>query len=369
MKYLFLENKNNKVIRTFFCDQIPLLAIKRMDTGRFELWTDQTFKANKSIPIQVLSFVPESLPKEGLNLPSIGTLKQGEHSKQLKYDMKTNFWDLKGSSFYMQSCFFIFIVFSFIGFILSVPLDIHQVKEEFQVTIVQPQTKTKKSIIKNPFTKFGRKTTVNTRRKNTSLNNSKLNELIVIKDNTQKLKISLGSVFSVDRSKKPKKAQGGVDQELYNKSVFSASSASGKLESIGSYVKMDEKSQGYDDIALLSYEPSSKKGKGYQGGLSAQQQRALDDFISKEEGVLRGCYERGLQMFPKFEGNVHLSWRIDKKGKAQGIRVAKLAMNKNPSINLNEFKECIIGHIKSWSFPLILNGVAIPYAFQFQPST
>ena len=371
MKYLFLENKKGKVIRTFLCDKIPLFAIRRRDTGRFELWTDQTFKTNKSIPVQVLSFMPEEISKEGLSIPFVGILKQGEYSKQLQYDIKPGLQDLQHSYFYMQSCFFIFLIFGFIGLILNVPIDVKQVKEEFQVNIVQPQNKTKKLIIKNPFDRYTEKTTVSIKKSNT-LSNNKLNELLAIRDNTQKLKISLGSVFSLDNDipDRSKKTQNHVGQEVYDKSVFSASSASSKLESTGGYVKASEKNQSYGDISLLSNNSSSSQSKqtGYQGGLSFEQQRALHAFISKEEGVLRRCYERGLQAFSEFKGDIYLSWKIDKKGKAQSVRVAKLLMNKNSSINLNEFKECIMDHIKSWSFPLILNEETIAYTFQFQPS-
>ncbi len=370
MKYLFLENNNGKVIRAILCDRVPLSAVRRMDTGRFELWTNQTFKTNKDIPVQVLSLIPDVIPAEGLPIPSIGTLKQGEYSKQLQYDVKTDLRGLKYLSFCIQGCFFGFFIFCFISLILQVPVeDTQQIEKEFQVDIVQHKPDTKTLIIENPFKEFEEeKEVAGIQKSNTSLN-TKLNKLFAIKNNTQKLKINLGSVFSLEDnlSDESEKVKNKIDQKLYDKSIFSASNTSNKLEGIGGYAKVTEKSQGFGDIALLSDSLSSKGEKiRYKGGLSVQQKEALNAFMSKEEGVLRRCYERGLQVFPEFRGDIYLSWRIDKKGKAQSIRVAKLAMNKNSNINLNEFKECITDHIKLWSFPLILNGEPIQYTFQFK---
>ena len=155
-----------------------------------------------------------------------------------------------------------------------------------------------------------------------------------------------------------------MNQELYDKSVFSASSTSNKLESIGDYVKATDKNQGDVHIALLN-KKSFSENKQRSRGLSVEQEAALDAFMSKEEGVLRLCYEKGLQIFPEFRGDIYLSWRVDQKGKAQNVRVVRLEMNKNSEIDLDEFKKCIIGHIKLWAFPLILNGEVIPYTFQF----
>ena len=376
MKYLFLENKNGKVIRSILCcDKGPFFAVKRIDTGRFELWTNQTLKTNADIPIQVLSSIPKVIPKDGLPIPSVGILKQGEYSKQLQYDIKADPQDLQDSFFYIQVGIFGVFIFCFINLILQVPVDIQQVEKEFQVDIVESEDKAKTLIIENPFKNFIEKqVAIGIKKKDTSKDTSleaKLNELLVIKKNTQKLKINLGGVFSSNDSpsSESKKPKNKMDQKLYNENVFSASDVSNKLEGISGYAGVAGKNQDYGDVVLLSGGSSSKsKQTGSKGGLSFEQRKALDAFMSKEEGVLRLCYEKGLHIFPGFKGDIYLSWKIDKKGKAQRIRVRRLAMSKSSSINLNEFKDCIIDHIKLWSFPLILNEELIPYTFQFNPS-
>ena len=375
MKYLFLENKNGKVIRTFFCDEIPFFAVKRIETGRFELWTDETLKANKDIPVQVLSFIPKVIPEKGLPLPQIGTLKQGKDPKQLQYDIKTILQDssLQDSSFHMWICFFVFFMVCFVGLVLQIPLDIQQIENEFQVDIIQPEIESKTLIIKNPSNKIedNKNKVIDVKKSNRS-SSGKSNAFLAIKSNTQKLKLNLGGVFSLDNkaSDGSKKSQSEINQELYDKSIFSASATSNKLEGIGDYVKATKDNQGSGHVALLNRNTFSKSNQVGSRGLSIEQQEALDAFISKEEGVLRLCYEKNLQIFPEFKGDIYLSWRVDQKGKTQNVRVAKLEMNKNSNTDLDEFKKCIIDRIKLWSFPLILKGEVIPYTFQFnRPST
>ena len=203
MKKLFLENKNGKVVRTFFCDETPFFAVKRIDTGRLELWTEKALKSNKDIPVQVLSFVPQVIPEKGLPLPSIGTLKQGKYPKQLQCDIKTVLQDsfLQNSSFYMWTCFFAFLVCCFIGLILKIPVNIQQIENEFRVDIIQPEPKTKMLVIDNLLDRFEdnkESAKVVGIRKSNVVSRDKSNKFLAIKSNTQKLKINLGGVFALD---------------------------------------------------------------------------------------------------------------------------------------------------------------------------
>ena len=375
MKYLFLENQNGKVIRTFLCDQASLFAVKIIETGRLELWTAEALNANKHISLKVLSFIPEMIPEEGFLIPSIGVFKQARYLKKSQYNIKTDlqYPSLERSSFYFGIYVLTFFVFCFIGLILKTPVGIQKVEEELLVSI-QPnkvEAEVKTLFIERLNRNFGKKT-VNIKKNNVPLKLKNVSDkFLAVKNNTQKLKISLGSVFSSDDKSLDtlKRPQNEIKQEIYDKSVFSASKVSGKLESMGGNVKI-ERENTYGKIALLS-EDSISKGKqvgSKRGGLTIEQERALDEFMLKEEGVLRLCYERGLQIFPGFRGDIYLSWRIDNKGKARSIRVVKLGMNKNSDIDLNEFKECIVDRIKLWSFPLILSQEVIPYTFQFSPS-
>ena len=373
MKYLFLENKNGKVIRTFLCDQVSFFAVKRIETGRLELWTTDALKTNKHIPVQVLSFIPESIPVEGLFIPSIGTFKQGRYPRQLQYDIKADLqYSSQHSRSYICVLFFIFFVCCLTGFILKSPVNIQKIKEEFQVDFAQPriEAQIKTLIVERFHNNFGEKI-INVNKKKISSNNMS-NELLAIRNNTQKLKINLGSVFSLEDKSfvTSEKSKDAIRQNIYDKSIFSASNTSDKLESTDGYVKI-EKKNGYGKIALINEVSFSKnkKGRGGKGGLTIEQQRALNDFMSKEEGVLRFCYERGLQVFPEFTGDIYLSWRVDNKGKAQSIRILRLGMNKSLNVDLNEFKKCITDHVGAWFFPLILKGKPIHYTFQFHPFT
>ena len=372
MKYLFLEDQNGKVIRTFLCDQCPLFVVKHIETGRLELWTADALKANKSKALQVLSSMPENISTEGFSIPSIGTFKQGRYPRKSQYDIKV---DLQcsfseHSSFYLGIYFFIFFIFCFAGFILKAPVGIQKIEKDLLVSIQSKVESEIKTLFIERFNHSFEKKIPNM--KKSSMPSRKISDkILAIRNNTQRLKINLGSVFSLDdkSSGTSKRPQNEAKQEIYDKSIFSASEVSGKLEGMGDDIKTERKDS--YSVALLNKNSISRgeQVESKRGGLTIEQKRALDHFMLKEEGVLRLCYERGLQVFPDFRGDIYLSWRIDDKGKAQNIRVIKLKMNKSSDIKLNDFKKCIVGHIKSWSFPVILNQEVIPYTFQFSPST
>lgn len=351
MKYLFLENKSGRVVRTFLWDRSLAYAVKCLETGRFELWTAQKLETNKHIPLQVLGYVPENFPSQGLSFPQIGTLKPGKPTTQIQCDVKTYEQD---RFFYIRSGFIVLLMFYFLSLILQTQVDPQQPKS---LTVHIAQQEMKPLVITKPTVAL-----TNTVKKNKT-SPGLLAMLAAAKHNTQKLEIDLdiGDASSMKNSV----TKGETYQ--YAKGIFSIPSISTDLERGEPYSKGDKTKVSDVDlnISLDRSEEATDQRASTNGGLNAEEEQALKAFIAKQEGLLRVCYERGLQVFDGFRGNIFLIWKVDDRGMAQNIRVAKLQMNRNSLVNLDEFKKCIIGYLKLWSFPSILKRKTIYHKFQF----
>ncbi len=77
---------------------------------------------------------------------------------------------------------------------------------------------------------------------------------------------------------------------------------------------------------------------------------------------IRSCYNSALRKKSTLTGTLELSWFIDGKGKASGVRPGPSTLNDK------ELLECITTRIKVWKFPASKNGnsfVQFPFVFTF----
>ena len=354
MKYLFLENKNKQAVRTFLWDESSIFAVKCLETGRFELWTARNLENNKHIPLQILGPIPEHLPPQGLFFPQVGTLKQGKPTTQIQCDVEK----CKQDRFFdIQSFLIVLLMFCFLGFVLQIQTGSQQSKD-MTAHIVPQEVNNRLLSIKNPNIPL--KSTVQQNKASPSL----LAILAAAQNNTQKLKIDL-NINEVPSDIKHSATQ----TYQYDKGIFSIPSISKDLEG-GSIYSKESKTGATDrdinlNIGSVQIAETTDKITSTNKGLDEEKEQALNAFISRQEGLLRICYERGLQVFDEFRGSVFLIWAVDHSGMAQNIRIAKLQMNSNSVVNLNEFKTCIVDYLKLWLFPAILKGETIHYKFQF----
>ncbi|MBW2732165.1 MAG: AgmX/PglI C-terminal domain-containing protein [Deltaproteobacteria bacterium] len=113
---------------------------------------------------------------------------------------------------------------------------------------------------------------------------------------------------------------------------------------------------------LLSQPKASPKAKvkaPLDHGMPSK--KAIRNAVARHKGEIRLCYQRTLlhHATPP-QGRLLLRWRIDEKGKAQGIRAIRDAMA------APQLTRCIIKHLRSWSFPTCRgNTCEVIYPFEF----
>lgn len=94
------------------------------------------------------------------------------------------------------------------------------------------------------------------------------------------------------------------------------------------------------------------------GGLSREQIEAV---IKRNEGQVRYCYEKGLQVSPNLSGTVAVHFVINGRGRVSSANV------KSSSLRSSKVKNCIVAKLKRWQFPRPVGGlnVKVNYPFKF----
>lgn len=400
---MFLENKSGKVIRTFLWDGCPLFVVKSLETGRVHLWTESVKKAQgHKTHYEVLTSLLKTLPKKGLKLSDIGVLKMGKPSiySKLQFDVLP----LPHPQSFYAIYFLVFIfMMAFLSLILQASRPDESVffKKEMKARIV----KIKKNIKRNksnlisvkrlePIVKKSKNTEAPSSlqnkmaRKNIQKNigtTGVLGLLENVKNHKQNVRLDLNTVkTSLYGAKSSSSAKNGVQHNLYASSIFSAPVVSGGTIQGGGVYKTKGKGGGQVNYGRLSIVTSSRKGSSFlqrmsgsnegeehldqDAGLSPEQEKALDLFVSQKEGVLKSCYEDSLQVFPRFRGSLFLSWSLNQNATVTNVQMERSTMRQGSSAHIKKFQKCIFDAFKSWVFPSILKDKKLDYMFTFDRS-
>ena len=404
MQHLFLENKDGQIIRTFRWNGDKAFIVRCIKTKRLELWTEaiQKEKQKNKVSYKILATIFKTLPKHGLLLSSIGFLKQGHPKFYSKTQLDIQKPLENHQYIYTQGFLITLIMVSILSLILqaSKPEESDIFKKEMRARIVQIRKNFKSKpipIIMQKMTNFTSKMDKKTEKvkkqekqvkkeinKNTKKNIQDIGALAIlgaITNNSQNLQLDLSSAKKSLYGSKDHVSnnKASMKKQLYAKGVFAVPTITGgNIEGGGGYNTKGKGGGGRSNYGKISLIDSSKKGLSLSDqsgdddrnqGLSPEQELELDSFITRKEGLLRRCYEVELQVFPEFEGSVFLSWTVDRNYKAKDILIEKIAMNKNLSINLEQFKKCILDHINSWVFPSLLKDEKLNYVFTFNRSS
>ncbi|MGE4232984.1 MAG: AgmX/PglI C-terminal domain-containing protein [Bacteriovoracia bacterium] len=144
--------------------------------------------------------------------------------------------------------------------------------------------------------------------------------------------------------------------------------AGGKSVGIGRTVGQGEGGFGGTGRLGLSGNSAVEGGTGYgttdtqvRGGLDPD---VIESVIKRRLDRIRLCYERELNFHPKLSGKVSINFQIGPQGQ---VLSAKLAEDTMKSSNVNS---CILGEVKSWTFPKPEGGtvVNVDYPFVFESS-
>ena len=99
---------------------------------------------------------------------------------------------------------------------------------------------------------------------------------------------------------------------------------------------------------------------GVDGGLTQQEVSAV---IRSHLNEIRHCYEQLLQRAPSSAGKVQVKFTVAPSGRVSAASVA------NSTISDAQLQGCIVGKVRSWSFPVPRGGqpVHVDYPFVFNP--
>ncbi len=93
---------------------------------------------------------------------------------------------------------------------------------------------------------------------------------------------------------------------------------------------------------------------------SAISGKSIRSKISKQRSDFRDCYDKNLKRFPRMNGETELSWTINDKGEAKGIKITR---RMNRSVD-----RCLAKVLSEIHFPKAPEGqeITVSYPFVFE---
>ena len=170
--------------------------------------------------------------------------------------------------------------------------------------------------------------------------------------------INFKSINSNGPGRGGKNGSGGIQTSLYAKGLVSAPVGPGRVRGAGGYGTKGRGGgrAGYGAISLAGsssayFLPVTTEDISVQGGGLTKEQVAK--VISQHLGLIRRCYERGLQVSPSLKGRVITQFIINGQGRVFAARI--------PSSTLNSkiVENCIANHLVRWQFPKPTDGVNV----------
>ena len=128
-------------------------------------------------------------------------------------------------------------------------------------------------------------------------------------------------------------------------------------------VKPDNSSANPDDYPDYFYTNLNKLNSNNPNVVDSLSKFDIAKLIRKKSDTLRACYIEELKTSPKLRGRVVLKWVITKQGVVQDAHIQE------SSVKNENFENCLLNNIKSWTFPESLYGgnAIVEYPFVFQP--
>lgn len=394
-KIIVLENSIGQTVRTFNDMPTNFEIVVRLDTGRVMGVADLKELEAEGIPFKKLTTVnTETLTYKGIDLKQYGTVKVVKEVKNFSQSVK-----LKSESNTVYKSYLKISALSHVGIVILIlslgflfnpekevePTEVVILKPRKQIQPVQPepekvvQKRTKKRQKRVQKVVNSKKTTRKRNLVKRNKRNNRGNKVVSMKSRG-----ALGVLGSLSKSKQKggvnlnkvqtsfgagmggKGGSGGVQTSVYAKGLTAAPAGrGGKIHGAGGYGTKGKGGgrAGYGKMGLSGASGGYFKPLTQQalvgGGLDMAQVAAV---ISRHQGQIRYCYEKGLQSKPKLSGRIKMKFTINGSGTISAANVG------SSSLNSRAVESCITKKLRSWKFPRPVGNknVKVTYPFLFK---
>ncbi len=395
-KTIVLENTLGQTVRTFHNMPAKFEVVLRLDTGR--VVGVKSFKEleEEGVPFKKLATVKsETLTYKGIDLKQYGTVKVVKEVKYFSESVKLKPESNRVYKSYLKvsalSHAVIVILILSLGFMFNPekevePTEVVILKPRKKIQVVPPepvqkvaQKKAKKRQKRVKKVVNSKKTTRKRNLVKRSKRKNRGNKVVSMKDrgalsvlgslskskqkggvNLNKVKTSFGAGMGGTGG------SGGVQTSVYAKGLTAAPAGhGGKVHGAGGYGTKGKGGgrAGYGKMGLSGASGGYFKPLTQQalvgGGLDMAQVAAV---ISRHQGQIRYCYEKGLQSKPKLSGRIKMKFTINGRGIISAANVGSSSL-KNRAV-----ESCITKKLRSWKFPRPVGNknVKVTYPFLFK---